>query len=82
MRGPGNIGFVMTVTCLDHVHGLFSDPLSFPRHRQSLEEWQALICTARKHCEAMIPYSKSRRVLQSAEFGMTISAREHYKLGA
>jgi hypothetical protein len=44
----------MTVTCLDHVQELFSNPLSFPRHRQSLEEWQALIRTARKHHEVVI----------------------------
>jgi hypothetical protein len=38
-RGSGNKAFVMTVTCLDHVHELSANPLSFPRHRQSLEEW-------------------------------------------
>lgn len=75
VRGSGNKGFVMTVTCLDHVHELSSNPLSFPRHRQSLEEWQALILTARKHCEAVIPYSGSRRVLESEKFGIIISAR-------
>jgi hypothetical protein len=68
----------MTVVCLDHVHDLSSNPLSFPRHRQALEEWQALIQTARKHREAVIPYSESRRVLESEEFGITISAREYY----
>jgi hypothetical protein len=78
IRGSGNKGFVMTVTCLDHVHELSSNALSFPRHRQSLDEWQAFIRTVRKHCEAMIPYSESRRVLQSAEFGITISARGYY----
>ena len=29
MRGSGNKGFVVTVTCLDHVHELSSNPLSF-----------------------------------------------------
>src|SRR5947207_8225777 len=78
MRGLGNKGFVMTVTCLDHTHELSSNPLSFPRHRQSLDEWQALIRMARKHREAVIPYSESRRVLESKEFGITISACEYY----
>jgi len=77
-RGSGNKGFVVTVTCLDHTHELSSNLLSFPRHRQSLEEWQALIRTARKHREAVIPYSESRRVLESEEFGVTISAPEYY----
>lgn len=53
----------MTVVCLDHVHELSSDPLSFSRHRKTLVEWQALAQTARKHREAVIPYSESRRVL-------------------
>lgn len=65
-RGSGNKGFVMTITCLDHTH------------RQSLEEWQALIRTARKHHKAVIPYSESRRVLKTEEFGITISAHEYY----
>jgi hypothetical protein len=33
----------MIVVCLDHVHELLFNSLSFPRHRQSIEEWQALI---------------------------------------
>ena len=54
-RGSGNKGFVVTVTCLDHTHELSSNPLSFPRHRQSLEEWQVLIRTARKHDLRALP---------------------------
>ena len=53
IRGSGNKSFVTTVTYLDHVHELSSNPHSFPRHRQSLEEWQALIRAARKHREAV-----------------------------
>jgi hypothetical protein len=77
-RGSGNKAFILTVKCDDHVHRLSTNPLSFPRHRQALEEWQALISTARKHREAVIPYSESRRVLESEDFGITISAREYY----
>jgi hypothetical protein len=79
-RGSGNKAFVMTVVCLDYVYDLSSNPLSFPRHRQALEEWQALMQTARRHREAVIPYLESRRVLEYEEFGITISAREYYNL--
>lgn len=68
----------MTVICLNHAHELSSNPLFFPRHRQALQEWQDLIRIVRKHRQAVIPYSESRRVLESEEFGITISAREYY----
>ena len=42
----------------------------FPRHRQALDEFQALIRTARKHRIAVIPYSESRRVLEAEELGI------------
>jgi MULE transposase domain len=77
-RGSGNKAFILTVKSDDHVHSLSTNPLSFPRHRQALDEWQALIQTARKHRQAIIPYSDSRRVLESEEFGVTITAREYY----
>jgi hypothetical protein len=39
-RGSGTKAFVMTVNCLDHSHSLATNPLSFPRHRHSLDEYQ------------------------------------------
>jgi hypothetical protein len=72
----------MTVTCLDRAHELSSNLLSFPRHRQSLEEWQALIRTARKHREAVIPYFESRRVLGPEEFGCYYLRPRVLRLGA
>jgi hypothetical protein len=33
---------------------------------------------ARKYREAVIPYFKSRRVLELKDFGIIISAREYY----
>ena len=42
-RDSDNKDFVTTITRLDHIYELASNPFSFPRYRQSLEEWQALI---------------------------------------
>ena len=55
----------MIVICLDHAHELSSNPLSFPRHRQALQKWQDLMRIVRRHRQAVIPYSESRRVLES-----------------
>jgi hypothetical protein len=68
----------MTVNCLDHSHDLATNPLSFPRHRHSLDEYQALIRTARKHREVIISYLDSRRVLEAKGSGLTLIIREFY----
>jgi hypothetical protein len=38
-RGSGNKAFILTVKSDDHVYSLSINPLSFPRHRQALDEW-------------------------------------------
>ena len=68
----------MTVNSLLHSHDLADNPLSFPRHRQALDEYQALIRTTRKHRIAVIPYSESRRVLEAEELGLILTSREYY----
>jgi hypothetical protein len=68
----------MTANCLDHSHSLVTNPLSFPRHRHSLDEYQALIRTARKHRVAVISYSDSGRVFEAEGSGLTSTAREFY----
>ena len=78
-RGSGNKAFVMTVTSLDHKgHPLVDNPLSIPAHLRNLEEYQTVISTVRKHRQAVIPYSESRRVLECEEFGIHITARQYY----
>lgn len=77
-RGSGTKAFVMTVNCLDHSHSLAINPLSFPRHRHSLDEYQALIRTACKHRVAVISYSDSGRVFEAEGSGLTSTAREFY----
>jgi hypothetical protein len=68
----------MTVNSLLHSHDLADNPLSFPRHRQALDEFQALMRTARKHRIAIIPYSESRRVLEAEELGLVLTSREQW----
>ena len=77
-RGSGNKVFVMTINNLLHSYNLTNNPLSFPRHRQALDEYQALIRTARKHRIAIISYSKSRRVLKTKELDLILISREYY----
>ena len=78
-RGSGVKGWVLKVKCLDHSgHELSENPLSFHRHRQRLEEYQKAAAQARQHRSQIIPYLVSRRVLESEEFGITLTAREYY----
>ena len=77
-RGLGNKAFVMTVNSLLHSHDPADNPLSYPRHRQALDDYQALIRTARKHRIAIIPYSESRRVFEAEELGLVLTSREYY----
>ena len=72
-RGSGNKAFVMTVNSLLHSHDLADNPLSFPRHRQALDEYQALIYTARKYYIAVILYLESRRVFEAKELGLILT---------
>ena len=67
---------VLTITCLNHYgHTLIDNPLSISAHLHSLEEYQSAKNTARKHRQAVIPYSESRHALEAEEFGLRISAR-------
>ena len=78
-RGSRIKGFVLTVICLNHYsHELLANPLSIPSHLRDLAEYQVAITTVRKHRQAVIPYSESRRVLESEEFSIIFTARQYY----
>jgi hypothetical protein len=77
-RGSGEKGWVLTIKSLEHSHPLSSNPLEFPRQRARLEEFQAALAQARAHRTAVIPYSVSRRVLESSDYGVILTAREYY----
>jgi hypothetical protein len=61
-----------------HSHALADDPLIYPLHMQSVDEWQAHAVASRQHRNKIIPYSVSRRILEDEEFGLTITAKEYY----
>ena len=78
-RGFSNKAFIITVTLIDYKgHPLVDNPLSIPTHLRNLEEYQSMISTVRKHRQAVIPYSESRRVFECEEFGIHITARQYY----
>ena|SRR5436190_184859 len=68
----------MTVNSLLHFHDLADNPLSYSRHRQALNDYQALIRTARKHRIVIISYLESRRVLKVKELGLMLISCEYY----
>ena len=77
-RGSDNKVFIITINSLLYSYYLADNPLLFPRHRQALDEYQALIRTARKHRIAVILYSESRRVLEAEELRLILITREYY----
>ena len=78
-RGASEKGFVLTVKSLEYSgHPLSENPLIFPKHRERLEEFQAAKAQARAHRINTIPYSASRRVLDSEEFGVLLTSKEYY----
>lgn len=78
-RGSGHKAWTLSVKSLEHVgHKAVENPLSFPRHKARLDEFQRALAQSRLHRISIIPYSVSRRVLESEEFGVNLSTREYY----
>lgn len=79
-RNSGVKGYVLTVKSLLHSgHPLTDDPLMFPLNLSTLPEYQALKAVATQHRQAVIPYSHSRRVLDTSEdFGLVLTSRQYY----
>ena len=75
-RGSENKGFVLTVKppLVHEGHDLTENPLAiFPRHLLRTQEYTEVLEMARFHRLAIIPYSASRRVLESTEFGVSLT---------
>ncbi|OQU95193.1 hypothetical protein CLAIMM_01436, partial [Cladophialophora immunda] len=78
-RNSGIKAFILTVKSLQHTgHPLSDNPLIFYRHREGLAEFQAAIAQARLHRINTIPFSASRRILGSDEFGVILTSKEYY----
>ena len=72
--------WILTVNSLNH-HGHYctESPLAvYPRHLARTEEFKQAKATATQHREAIIAYSASRRVLESNEYGVTLTSKQYY----
>ena len=72
----------MSVISLDHEgHECTEDPLTvYPRHLEDIEQFQEIKTLATSHRIAVIPYSASRRVLESHEFDIHLTSQKYYNL--
>ena len=70
---------MLTVQCEDHQnHQLAEDPLQFPAHLKSPEEYLEAHRQAIKHREQVLPYSVSRRLIDAEDLGVVLSSRDYY----
>ena len=79
----GEKGWVLTVLSLEHEgHELTENPLAvYPRFMNDLPDFQEIRAAATSHRIAIIPYSASRRVLESSsEFGLNLRSKQYYNL--
>jgi hypothetical protein len=57
---------------------LADDPFIFPAHLKASEEYKEALRQAKKHREAVLPYSDSRRLIDAEDFGVVLSSRDYY----
>ena len=79
-RGSKNKAFILIIKSLTHEdHDLTENPLTvFPRYLVETQEYREVLETARYYRLAIIPYSASRRVLESTEFGISLTHKQYY----
>jgi hypothetical protein len=77
-RGSDEKGWVLSINWDSHSHSLRADPLTYISHRQSTTEFREQLVNTTTHCQKIIPYSTSRRVLEDEEYGLMITAKEYY----
>jgi hypothetical protein len=80
-RGGDEKAWIVTVSSLNHSHELTNNPLAvYPALMEHIEEFQQVREAAVAYRFAVIPYSASRRVLESKEFALHLSHRQYYNL--
>jgi len=81
-RGTEPKAWILAVKSLHHSgHDLVDNPLIFTRHRQQTEEYRTAKREALAHRSSIIPYSVSRRILDSNdEYRLKLTAKEYYNL--
>ncbi|KIW89890.1 uncharacterized protein Z519_09319 [Cladophialophora bantiana CBS 173.52] len=82
IRGTGaNKAFTLTTKSLEHTsHPLGDNPLIFNGHRDRFADVQAAKAQARIHRFNTLPFSASRRILDSSEIGVLLTSKEYYNV--
>jgi MULE transposase domain len=79
-RGSDVKGYCLVAPELSHSHRLIENSLMYIENQNLLSAYRQLVALTYKHCENVIPYSQSRRILESEDFGVFLSARKYYNL--
>jgi hypothetical protein len=75
----GNKAYILTMQCDTHTgHILTDDPFMFPAHLKASEEYKEALRQAKKHREAVLPFSDSQRLIDAENFGVVLLSRDYY----
>jgi hypothetical protein len=78
-RGTEPKAWILTAPSLEHFgHDLVDNPLIFPRHRERIDAFKNAKRLAITHRYSIIPFSIHRRILESEDIGLTLTAKEYY----
>ena len=79
-QNSGIKGFCLVVKELSHSHHVVNNPLMYTVNQDLIPEFRQLVVAAIKHRINIIPYSQSRRILDSDDLGLFLSAKKYYNL--
>ena len=79
-KTSGIKGYCLIVRELSHSHRLVDNPLIYTENANLVSEYHQLVTTAIKHRINVVPYSQSRRILDSEDLGLFLSAKKYYNL--
>ena len=65
---------------LSHSHRLVKNPLMYTENQNLFPEYRQLVTLTYKYRENVVPYSQSRRILKSEDFGVFLSTKKYYNL--
>jgi hypothetical protein len=78
-RGSEPKGWILSIHSLDHSgHDLVDNPLAFPSQKHRLDTFKAARQRAITHRTSVIPYSVHRRIFETEEYGLSLTAKEYY----
>ena len=82
IRGRDEKAWILSISSLEHEgHDCTDNPLAvYPHFMEELVEFRRIREMAISHRTSVIAYSASRRVLESEEFGLSLTSRQYYNL--